>query len=112
MRWKTAITVTLAAALTLGACGGSTATDSKLELTPVEGIQELVDSPPAGLVVLDIRTPEEFATGHLSGAINIDYRADDFESKLAQCRGAIRHVLQLGKPVRQCTARNGFSWLR
>lgn len=104
MRWKTAITVTLAAALTLGACGGSTATDSKLELTPVEGIQELVDSPPAGLVVLDIRTPEEFATGHLSGAINIDYRADDFESKLAQLNVEVPYVMYCNSGNRSANA--------
>ena len=35
------------------------------------------------IVVLDIRTPEEFSGGHIEGAINIDYYADDFEEKLA-----------------------------
>lgn len=35
------------------------------------------------VVVLDIRTPEEFARGHIEGAVNIDYMADDFAKKLA-----------------------------
>jgi len=34
-------------------------------------------------VILDVRTPEEFADGHIDGAINIDYYADGFKQKLA-----------------------------
>jgi phage shock protein E len=37
----------------------------------------------AALTILDIRTPEEFAEGHLAGAVNIDFNAPDFESRLA-----------------------------
>lgn len=33
-------------------------------------------------VVLDVRTPEEFAGGHLADAVNLDYFSDDFESAL------------------------------
>jgi rhodanese-related sulfurtransferase len=36
------------------------------------------------IVVLDVRTPEEFATGHLEGAINVDYRSPEFASGLAE----------------------------
>ncbi len=32
--------------------------------------------------ILDVRTPAEFETGHLSGSINIDFRSADFESKI------------------------------
>ncbi len=34
-------------------------------------------------VVLDIRTPEEFAAGHIVGATNINFRAADFEKAIA-----------------------------
>ncbi|MBN1168907.1 rhodanese-like domain-containing protein [Candidatus Woesebacteria bacterium] len=34
------------------------------------------------VVILDIRTPEEFEAGRIAGAINIDYYASDFRSKL------------------------------
>lgn len=37
---------------------------------------------PAGLVVLDIRTPEEFRDGHLPGARNLDFFAPDFRQQL------------------------------
>lgn len=36
------------------------------------------------MVVVDIRTPGEFAGGHLKGALNLDFNADDFEKKLAK----------------------------
>ena len=34
------------------------------------------------LVILDIRTPKEFKAGHLKGAKNLNYYADDFEAKV------------------------------
>lgn len=36
----------------------------------------------AQFVILDVRTPEEFAEGHLSGAVNVNLMAPDFESRL------------------------------
>ena len=102
MRSLTALT--LAAVLTLGACGGSTATDSKLELTSVGDVEELVATPPADLIVLDIRTPEEFAGGHLAGAINIDYYADDFESQLRQLDLEVPYVMYCNSGNRSSNA--------
>ena len=37
-------------------------------------------------VVLDVRTPKEFAAGHIPGAVNIDWNAADFASKAAALR--------------------------
>lgn len=36
------------------------------------------------ITVIDVRTPEEFAEGHLKGAVNLDFNADDFEEKIAK----------------------------
>ena len=36
------------------------------------------------VIVIDVRTPEEFASGHLEGAVNIDVQSPDFEAQLAQ----------------------------
>jgi len=34
------------------------------------------------LIVLDVRTPSEYASGHLQGAVNLDIRSADFHTKL------------------------------
>jgi phage shock protein E len=36
------------------------------------------------VVVLDVRTPAEFADGHIAGATNVDFRDKDFQAKLAR----------------------------
>jgi len=36
------------------------------------------------IVVLDIRTPEEYAQGHIAGAVNIDFKGEGFASELAE----------------------------
>jgi rhodanese-related sulfurtransferase len=36
------------------------------------------------IVVVDIRTPEEFAKGHIKGAINVDVNDKSFAKKLAK----------------------------
>jgi rhodanese-related sulfurtransferase len=33
-------------------------------------------------VILDVRTPSEYASGHIENAVNLDYYADDFEEEL------------------------------
>ena len=40
-------------------------------------IQKNKDNPQ--FVVLDVRTPEEFGSGHIDGAINIDYNSGGFK---------------------------------
>ena len=36
---------------------------------------------PAGAVVIDVRTPGEYAAGHLEGAINIDVQSPGFDAQ-------------------------------
>lgn len=38
----------------------------------------------ADTVILDVRTPDEFATGHLDGAINIDVQAAGFDAAVSE----------------------------
>jgi len=45
------------------------------------GAQRLLEE--RKVVVLDVRTPAEYAAGHIAGATNIDFRASDFEQKVA-----------------------------
>ena len=61
------------------AATASTATvSSSVALIGPAAAAALLAAPPAGLVVLDVRTPEEFATGHLEGAVMIDFQSPSF----------------------------------
>ena len=46
-----------------------------------------------GTVVLDVRTPEEFASGHLPGAVNIDVNSADFASQVSALDPAKTYAL-------------------
>jgi len=35
-----------------------------------------------GAGIIDVRTPEEFASGHIPGAVNINFHAEDFQAQL------------------------------
>ena len=53
------------------ACG-----QQNFENADVQGFAELVRD--SNVVVLDVRTADEFAEGHIERAVNIDYKKDDF----------------------------------
>ena len=60
-----------------------------------------------GVVIVDVRTPEEFAVGHLQGAVNLDVSASTFDSQIAAldkdvvyavyCRSGNRSTIAVGK---------------
>ena len=52
------------------------------DVTPDEAALMMNGKPRAPLV-LDVRTPDEFAEGHIPGAKNVDFLGDDFEKQIA-----------------------------
>lgn len=36
------------------------------------------------ILLIDVRTPEEYASGHLENAINIDFKGSDFKNRIAE----------------------------
>ncbi len=63
------------------------------------------------VVVLDIRTPEEFAAGHIAGATNINFRAADFEKTLAALDKNKTYVLHCASGNRSTQSLPTFSKL-
>jgi rhodanese-related sulfurtransferase len=103
---RTRITVAAVAAvavsLTLGAgltgCSSSTTSATSGRVT-VNGIKHLDVSDFAaltatsGTVLLDVRTPAEFAAGHLTGARNLDLQSADFDTQLSSLDHAATYAV-------------------
>ena len=55
------------------------------------------------VTVLDVRTPAEYAQGHIEGAVNIDFRAKDFAAeigKLDRSHSYLLHCRSGGRSAR------------
>jgi phage shock protein E len=74
-----ALLVALATLVAACSSGSDTAT---IELASPEEAAQVIEADPSGLVVLDIRTPEEFAEARLADAINADFYDADFADQL------------------------------
>jgi phage shock protein E len=107
MKIRRASALAAALALAVSACGGSS-TDSVADApavsTPADiaaGITSVsvddaaatIAAAPDDLVILDVRTPEEFNEGHIDGAVLIDFYRDDFSAQLAELDPDVPYVL-------------------
>ena len=75
------VSLVIGVALMGGCVGDGTATIE--DITPQEAftlIQNNQDNP--DFVIIDVRTPEEFADGHIENASNIDFYSDTFRDEL------------------------------
>ncbi|MDR2895280.1 MAG: rhodanese-like domain-containing protein [Propionibacteriaceae bacterium] len=55
---------------------------------------------PTGATIIDVRTPAEFADGHLEGADNIDFYAADFADQVGQLDHDARYIVYCKSGVR------------
>lgn len=70
--------------------GPSTEAAAQVPTVDAARAQSLVDD---GATVIDVRTPEEFAAGHLQGATNIDVTAADFHERVGELDPDATYVL-------------------
>ena len=69
----------VAVALVLSGCAGSTSTQSNSAPGAAESAAQVSSN-----VLIDVRTPGEFASGHLEGAVNIPLETSDFAQRVAE----------------------------
>jgi rhodanese-related sulfurtransferase len=69
----------LVASLAISACTSEEAAANIRQVEPSEAVEML-----AGRTVIDVRTPEEYAAGHVTGAINIHVEGPDFRGQIAE----------------------------
>ena len=58
------------------------------------------------VIILDVRTPEEFRAGHIDQAINIDIYADDFDLQVGSHDHQASYAIYCRSGVRSVTAMN------
>ena len=82
------IGLVLAGGCSSGQTGNTTrtiATRIAEDVTPEEALALIQENQPnPDLIIIDVRTPEEFAGGHIQGSINIDFYASTFEEELSK----------------------------
>lgn len=47
--------------------------------------------------MLDVRTPEEFAQGHIAGAVNLDYNAPGFKEEVGKLDKSKTYLVHCAK---------------
>ena len=97
--------------LFLGAFLGASLTAAEPVEIKVEAAASLL-AEGEGVTVLDIRTPEEFAEGHLAGAKNLDFTEGDFEERLAQLDRSKPYLVHCASGRRSSQAMEVFKKLR
>jgi rhodanese-related sulfurtransferase len=63
----------------LTGCGSSSSS-----VQTVDPAAFLTTASQTGTVVVDVRTPSEYAAGHIEGAVNIDVEAPTFDTEIAK----------------------------
>lgn len=74
----------LITALLLAACQSKPADTGVINVS-IDQTKELISNNAGNddFVIMDIRTPAEFAQGHIAGAVNIDFSAPDFYQRIS-----------------------------
>ncbi|MFH1103644.1 MAG: rhodanese-like domain-containing protein [Actinomycetota bacterium] len=86
------------------ACGGGTT--AVIETVDAVTAGNLANEP--GTVVLDVRTPQEFAEEHLIDAVNVDFSATDFADRIAALDRTAAYVVYCRSGNRSAQAMDLF----
>jgi rhodanese-related sulfurtransferase len=81
-----ALVLVVLVATLVAACGGSGSAIKKPSSADAAGMV-------GGRVVIDVRTPAEYAAGHIAGAQNIDVESGDFAGRIASLDRAAAYLV-------------------
>lgn len=110
---RSSTALVIVAVLGVAACGADPApqapTTAASVATPTNGAMVDADTFAAalatpGTTVVDVRTPAEFAQGHLEGAVNIDVSAPEFASRISTLDPAGSYAVYCRSGNRSATA--------
>lgn len=82
---KRILMITLFSALFCG-CGGGNNSEQVTTMGVVEFASTMVQK---DVRLIDVRTPKEYAEGHLAGSENIDVKAADFAERIKDIKGKV-----------------------
>ncbi len=78
------VTVAVAIALAVALSGCTTSTSAASGVSEVDARGFLAAAAELGVVIVDVRSPQEYSEGHLPGAVNISVEAPDFADRIAE----------------------------
>jgi len=81
------------ACLFLSAVGAFAGSPEMLTPQAADSLIKASAKAPGSLVLLDVRTPEEYAQGHLRGALLYDVKSSDFDAKVAKLPRGAKYLL-------------------
>lgn len=105
--------IVLSIALVGGLFFTSCQTNQVEKVTTIEEIQQiisslnnvnLVDLTDANNVLIDVRTPEEYAEGHVPGAINLNVKDDNFGKRVSELDSTKNYYIYCRSGVRAKSA--------
>lgn len=79
MRRLLALISLIGLAALLSGCSTTTAAPAVTTVPPADFVTAMAQP---GTVILDVRSPAEFAAGHVEGAVNIDVESGDFGTRI------------------------------
>src|SRR5438552_2325733 len=65
------------------------------------------------VIVLDVRTPQEFAAGHIAGSTNLNIRSPDFEKRIQELdknQAYLVHCARGGRSAAACEKMKGLQF--
>ncbi len=81
---RTFAALALTATLALAGCSNDSEPTAAAETPSSTAAQPSLVEQADGRTIIDVRTPEEFAAGHVEGAVNIDVQDPAFDERISE----------------------------